>query len=155
MGRIDDRLQELGIEFPTPTIPRGNFLPFRREGSLVFLSGQICEWNGAVTCVGPVGDGGVSIEAGAEGARVCAIRLLYALKLACDGDLDRVRGIARLTGYVNCVPGFAWSPLVINGATQLFIDVFGDAGRHARTAIGVSGLPGNASVEVEGIALID
>ncbi|MFN3889350.1 MAG: RidA family protein [Beijerinckiaceae bacterium] len=155
MGRIEARMQELGIEFPTPSTPRGNFLPFRREGSLVFLSGQICEWNGVVTSQGPVGDGGVPIETAAQAARVCAIRLLYALKLACDGDLDRVRQMARLTGYVNCVPGFAWSPLVINGATQLFIDVFGDAGRHARTAIGVCGLPGNASVEVDGVAVID
>lgn len=155
MGRIDDRLRELGVEFPTPTTPRGNFLPFRREGSLVFLSGQICEWNGAVTCEGAVGEGGVSVEGAAAAARVCAIRLLYALKLACDGDLDRVRSVVRLGGYVNCVPGFAWSPLVINGATQLFIDVFGDAGRHARTAIGVSGLPGNASVEVDAVVAID
>jgi enamine deaminase RidA (YjgF/YER057c/UK114 family) len=155
MGRIDARLKELGIEFPTPTAPRGNFLPYRREGSLVFLSGQICEWNGEVTCTGPVGDGGVSVETAAEAARVCAIRLLYGLKLACDGDLDRVREIVRLGGFVNCIPGFAWSPLVINGATQVFIDVFGEAGRHARTAVGVCGLPGNASVEVDAIALID
>lgn len=155
MGKIEARLKELGIEFPNPTPPRGNFLPFRREGSLVFLSGQICEWNGAVTCEGAVGDGGVSIEAAAQAARVCAIRLLYALKLACDGDLDRVRTIIRLTGYVNCVQGFASSPLVINGATQLFVDVFGEAGRHARTAIGVSGLPGNASAEVEAIVAVD
>ncbi len=155
MGRIDARLKELGVAFPDPTPPRGNFLPFRREGSLVFLSGQICDWNGVVTCEGPVGDGGVSVEAAAEAARICAIRLIYLLKLACDGDLDRVRGIVRLTGYVNCVPGFASTPLVINGATQVFIDVFGDAGRHARTAIGVCSLPGNASVEVDGVALID
>ena len=155
MGRIDERLRQLGIEFPQPTQPRGNFLPFRREGSLVFLSGQICEWNGAVTCEGPVGDGGVSVETAAQAARVCAIRLLYGLRLACDGDLDRVRSIVRLGGFVNCVPGFAWSPLVINGATQVFVDVFGEAGQHARTAVGVSGLPGNASVEVDAIASID
>lgn len=155
MGRIDARLQELGLEFPTPTTPRGSFLPFRREGSLVFLSGQVCDWNGVVTCEGPVGEGGVSVEAAAQAARVCAIRLLYSLKLACDGDLDRVRAIVRLGGYVNCAPGFASSPLVINGATQVFIDVFGEAGRHARTAIGVCGLPGNAAVEVDAIAMID
>lgn len=155
MGRIEARLKELDITFPEPTTPRGNFLPFRRDGSLVFLSGQICEWNGAVTCEGYVGDGGVSVETAAQAARVCAIRLLYALRLACDGDLDRVREIVRLGGYVNCAPGFPWSPLVINGATQLFIDVFGDEGRHARTAIGVAGLPGNASVEVDAIARIE
>ena len=155
MGRIEARLQELGLTFPAPRTPRGNFLPFRREGSLVFLSGQICEWNGVVTCEGPVGDGGTSVEVAAQAARVCAIRLLYALKLACEGDLDRVRNIVRLTGYVNCAPGFASSPLVINGASEVFIDLFGESGRHARTAIGVSGLPGNAAVEVEGVAAID
>jgi enamine deaminase RidA (YjgF/YER057c/UK114 family) len=89
------------------------------------------------------------------GAKICALNLIYALKLACEGDLDRVRKVMRLGGFVNCVPGFASSPLVINAATQVFIDVFGDAGRHARTAIGVSGLPGNAAVEVDAIVAID
>lgn len=155
MGRIEQRMKELGLELPPPSTPRGNFLPFRREGSLVFLSGQICEWAGDVTLQGPVGEGGVSVEEAAKAARVCALRLLYGLRLACDGDLDRVRAIVRLGGFVNCVPGFAWSPLVINGATQVFIDVFGEAGRHARTAVGVCGLPGNAAVEVDAVAVTD
>ena len=155
MGRIEQRMKELGLELPPPWIPRGAFLPFQREGSLVFLSGQICEWNGAVTCEGPVGEGGASMIDAQAGAKICALNLIYALKLACEGDLDRVRKVMRLGGFVNCVPGFASSPLVINAATQVFIDVFGDAGRHARTAIGVSGLPGNAAVEVDAIVAID
>jgi enamine deaminase RidA (YjgF/YER057c/UK114 family) len=155
MGRIDQRMKELGLELPPPWSPRGAFLPFQREGSLVFLSGQICEWNGPVTCEGPVGEGATSVIEAQEAAKICALNLIYALKLACEGDLDRVRRVMRLGGFVNCTPGFASSPLVINGATQVFIDVFGDAGRHARTAIGVTGLPGNAAVEVDAIVAID
>ena len=155
MGRIDQRMKALGLELPPPWTPRGLFLPFQREGSLVFLSGQICEWNGAVTCEGPVGEGATSIPDAQAGARICALNLIYALRLACEGDLDRVRQVMRLGGFVNCVPGFASSPQVINGASQVFADVFGDAGRHARTAIGVSGLPGNAAEEVDAIVAID
>jgi len=154
MGRIEQRMRELGLESPPPSQPRGTFLPFRREGSLVFLSGQICEWGGAVTLEGPVGEGGVSVEEAAKAARVCALRLLHGLRLACDGDLDRVTQVVRLGGFVNCVPGFPWSPLVINGASEVFIDLFGEAGQHARTAVGVCGLPGNAAVEVDAVVAI-
>jgi enamine deaminase RidA (YjgF/YER057c/UK114 family) len=155
MGRIEQRMKDLGLELPPPWVPRGLFLPFQREGSLVFLSGQICEWDGAVTCEGPVGEGATSIIDAQAAAKICALNLIYALKLACEGDLDRVRQVMRLGGFVNCTPGFPSTPLVINGATQVFIDVFGDKGRHARTAIGVSGLPGNAAVEVDAIVAID
>jgi enamine deaminase RidA (YjgF/YER057c/UK114 family) len=151
MGRVDQRLQELGLTLPPPWTPRGAFLPFRRDGHLVFLSGQICEWDGKVTCTGPVGPGGVDIPKAQEAAKVCALNLLYTLRLACDGDLDRVDAVLRLGGFVNCVPGFGDSPAVINGATQIFVDVFGEAGRHARTAVGVTGLPGNATVEVDAV----
>ena len=154
MGRIDDRLQSLGLALPQPWVPRGQFLPFRKEGGLVYLSGQINEWDGAVTCQGPVGDGGVDVPTAQAAARICALNLLYALRLACDGDLDRVSRVLRLGGFVNCVPGFAQSPQVINGATALFIDLFGDDGWHARTAIGVAGLPGNAAVEVDAIVAL-
>lgn len=154
MGRVDQRFQELGLTLPPPWTPRGAFLPFRRDGQLVFLSGQICEWDGKVTCTGPVGPGGVDIATAREAAKVCALNLLFTLRLACDGDLDRVGAVLRLGGFVNCVPGFADSPAVINGATQVFIDVFGDAGRHARTAVGVAGLPGNAAVEVDAVVTL-
>lgn len=154
MGRVDQRLKELGLTLPPPWTPRGAFLPFRRDGKLVYLSGQICEWDGKVTCAGPVGPGGVDIATAQEAAKVCALNLLYTLQMACDGDLDQVGTVQRLGGFVNCVPGFADSPAVINGATQVFIDVFGDAGRHARTAVGVSGLPGNAAVEVDAVVTL-
>ncbi|WP_108661908.1 RidA family protein [Acuticoccus kandeliae] len=154
MGRIDQRLDELGIVLPKPWTPRGNFLPFRKEGRLVHLAGQLCEWDGEVICHGPVGEGGVSVEEAAKAARVCAINLLYTLKLACDGDLDRVVQIQRLGGFVAGTLGFSMSPQVINGASAVFIDVFGEAGRHARTAVAVAGLPVNAAVEVDAIVVV-
>ena len=154
MGRIDRRLEELGLKLPDPWTPRGAFLPFRRDGSLLFLSGQICEWAGKVTCTGPVGPGGVDIPTARAAAQVCALNLLYTIRLGCDGDLDRVGSVLRLGGFVNCLPGFGDSPAVVDGATQVFIDVFGPAGQHARTAVGVSGLPGNASVEVDAVVAL-
>ena len=154
MGRIDQRLEELGLTLPPPWTPRGAFLPFRRDGTLVFLSGQICEWEGQVTCAGPVGPGGIDIPTARAAARICALNLLHTLRLACEGDLDRVASVLRLGGFVNCHSGFGDSPAVIDGATQLFIDVFGEAGRHARTAVGVAGLPGNASVEVDAVVAL-
>ena len=149
----EDRLARMGLALPKPWMPRGNFLPYRRDGATVFLSGQICEWEGSVVLEGPVG-GASTTDAAHDAARVCALNLLYALKLACDGDLDRVEKVIRLGGYVNCVSGFPGSPAVINGATDVFIGVFGEAGRHCRTAVGVAGLPGNAAVEVDAIIRI-
>jgi len=154
MGRIDARIQELGLVLPEPWSPLGQFLPWQRQGSTVYLAGQVNEWNGEITCHGPVGDGGVGLEAARAAARVCALNLLYTLRLACEGDLDRVDRVLRLGGFVNSVPGFAQSPLVIDAATALFIELFGEAGRHARTAVGVAGLPGNAAVEVDAIVCL-
>lgn len=154
MGRIDRRLDELGLRLPPPWSPQGNFLPFRRAGHLVFLAGQTCEWEGRVICEGPVGPGGTDVATAREAAKVCALNLLFTLRLACDGDLDRVETVLRLGGFVNCVPGFGQSPDVVDGATEIFVALFGEAGRHARTAVGVAGLPGNAVVEVDAIVSI-
>ena len=151
MGRIEARMAELGLELPPPWTPRGAFAPFRRDGRIVYLSGQVCEWAGAVTLEGPVGAGGVPVKAARAAAGICALNLIYCLRLACDGDLDRVDAVLRLGGFVNCVPGFPSSPEVIDGATAVFRDVFGEAGAHARTAVGVAGLPGGAAVEVDAI----
>ncbi len=129
----------------------GQFLPFRRDGATVYLSGQVCEWDGSVTYVGPVLNTPEGIEAGKKAAKICALNLIYRLRQACDGDLDRVDCVLKLGGFVNCLSGFPSSPLVINGATEVFIALFGEEGWHARTAVGVSGLPGNASVEVDAI----
>lgn len=153
-SRADERLASLGLELPPDWTPRGQFLPFRVDGGIVYLSGQICEWDGDVTHVGPVLDTPEDIERGREAAKICALNLIYRLREACEGDLDRVDVVLRLGGFVNCQSGFAHSPAVINGATEVFIALFGDQGWHARTAVGVSGLPGNASVEVDAIVRI-
>jgi enamine deaminase RidA (YjgF/YER057c/UK114 family) len=150
-SQAEQRLAELGLQLPPDWTPRGQFLPFRRDGLIVYLSGQICEWDGAVTHEGPVVDTAQAIEDARVAAQVCALNLLYRLRAACDGDLDRVDVILRLGGFVNCMSGFPHSPAVINGATELFIAVFGDQGWHARTAVGVCGLPGNAAVEVDAV----
>lgn len=151
MSHAEKRLGDMGLSLPPDWTPRGQFLPFRRDGAVVYLSGQICEWAGAVTHTGPVEDTPQSIALGQKAAQICALNLLYRLREACDGDLDRVDCVLRLGGFVNCRPGFGATPQVINGATELFIALFGDAGWHARTAVGVCGLPGNAAVEVDAI----
>lgn len=151
ISQVEKKLVELGLVLPPDWTPRGQFLPFRKDGLTVYLSGQICEWDGSVTHEGPVADNAEGIEIARQAARICALNLLYRLREACDGDLDRVDILLRLGGFVNCKSGFPHSPAVINGATELFIALFGDRGWHARTAIGVSGLPGNAAVEVDAI----
>ena len=151
MSTIEKKLAALGLELPPDWTPRGQFLPFRRDGHIVYLSGQICEWAGEVTHLGPVRDTPDGISAAREAARICALNLIYRLREACEGNLDRVDCVLRLGGFVNCLSGFPSSPLVVNGATEVFIAVFGENGWHARTAVGVSGLPGNASVEVDAI----
>ncbi len=150
-SQVEQRLSDLGLELPPDWAPRGQFLPFRKDGRVVYLSGQICEWAGEVTHAGPVTDSPEGIEAARDAARICALNLIYRLREACEGDLDRVDVILRLGGFVNCASGFPNSPLVINGATEVFIALFGEQGWHARTAVGVSGLPGNASVEVDAV----
>lgn len=153
-SQIEQRLSDLGLELPPDWTPRGRFLPFRKDGPVVYLSGQICEWAGEVTHVGPVVDTPEGIEAAQDAAKICALNLIYRLREACEGDLNRVDVILRLGGFVNCTSGFPSSPLVINGATEVFIALFGEQGWHARTAVGVSGLPGNASVEVDAVVLL-
>ncbi|MEP0521085.1 MAG: RidA family protein [Hyphomicrobiales bacterium] len=151
MSNIEQKMAALGLKFPPDWEPRGQFLPYRLDGSLVYLSGQICEWGGTVTHTGPVVDTPKGLDDAQAAAKVCALNLIYRLREACEGDLDRVDCILRLGGFVNCQSGFPNSPVVINGATKVFIELFGDSGWHARTAVGVSGLPANASVEVDAI----
>lgn len=151
MPEVEDRMLALGLDLPPNWEPRGQFLPFRRDENIVYLSGQVCEWAGAVTHLGPVLDTPAGIAEGQKAAKICALNLLYRLREACDGDLDKVDCILRLGGFVNCRSGFPGSPAVINGATEVFIALFGERGWHARTAVGVSGLPGNATVEVDAI----
>ncbi len=163
MASIEKRLEDLGLHLPDRCTPRGNFLPYDREGTLVFLAGQICEWNGEVPYTGavvtpdqsvPEGMTVQDLESGRKAAEICALNLLFHLKAACDGDFGRVRSIIRVGGFVNCLSGFDQSPAVLNGASDVLISVFGDSGRHARTAVGVSGLPANASVEVDAVVAL-
>lgn len=154
MSRIEARLAEMGLELPVPPTPIANFVPFQRHGGLVFLAGQVNEWNGTVPFVGKLGRE-FDVAAGQQAARLCALNLIACLKLACEGDLDRVRRCLRVGGFVNCDPEFAFAPMVINGASDLFVALMGDAGRHARTAVGVATLPRRAAVEVDAIFEIE
>jgi len=149
-GRIDARLKELGLELPAPSTPGANYVPFVRSGALVFVTGQLSQWNGERRFVGKLGREW-SVEEGREAARLCALNLIAHLKAAASGDLDRVRRCVRLAGYVNSTPDFLAQSQVMNGASDLFVDVFGDAGRHARMAVGVAALPYDVAVEVEGV----
>ncbi|MEE3623735.1 RidA family protein [Nitrospirillum sp. BR 11752] len=149
-GRIDARLKELAIELPTPAIPVAAYVPAVRTGNTLFLSGQIPFWNGELRCVGKLGDN-FTVEQGAEAARLCALNLIAQAKAALDGDLDRVVRVVKLVGFVNSTGDFTDQPKVINGASETFVQVFGDAGRHARSAVSAAALPLGVAVEVEAI----
>ncbi len=150
-GTIAARLEELGIELPTPAAPVASYVPFVKTGNLVVVSGQITMGTDGTEFVGKLGD---SMDAGEgyQAARLCGINLLAQLKTACDGDLDRVKQVVRLGGFVNCTPDFTDHPRVINGASDLMQEVFGDTvGAHARAAVGSASLPLGVCVEVEGL----
>jgi len=147
-GRIEARLKERGIELPEAATPVANYVPFTISGSLVVVSGQICLWNGERRFVGKLG-ADVSVADGQQAARLCALNVLAHLRVAAGGDLDRVKRVLRLGGFVNCTPEFTDMPQVVNGASDLMVEIFGDAGRHARAAFGVSSLPLGVAVEVE------
>ena len=149
-GRIEARLKELGIELPQPAAPIANYVGYTVSGSLVVLSGQLCSWNGQLRHIGKLG-AGIGIDEGKDAARLCALNLLAQARAAAGGDLDRIRRVLRLGGFVNCTPDFTDMPQIVNGASDLMVEVFGDAGRHARAAVGVSSLPGGVAVEVEGM----
>ena len=149
-GLIEKKLSGLGITLPTPASPIANYVPFVRSGNILVVSGQVCFGNdGKLVVKGQLG-AGVSVEDGQKAARACAINLLAQLKAAL-GDLDKVVRVMRLGGFINSSPGFTEGPKVMNGASDLMVEVFGDKGRHARTTVGVSALPADAAVEVEGL----
>ncbi len=149
-GRIEDHLKTLKIELPNAAAPMANYIPAVRTGNLLFVSGQICQWNGERRFTGKLG-AEISVADGQAAARLCGLNLLAQAKRALDGDLDRIVRVVRLGGFVNAVPGFAEQPQVVNGASDLMVEVFGDAGRHARAAVGVGSLPGGAAVEVDAV----
>ena len=149
-GLVDKRLSELGIVLPVPASPIANYVGFVRTGSLLVVSGQVCfDPTGKLVAKGKLGQN-VSIEDGQKAARACAINLLAQVKVAL-GDLDKVTRVVRLGGFINSDPAFLDGPKVMNGASDLVVEVFGDRGRHARSTVGVASLPLDAAVEVEGL----
>ncbi len=146
---IDARLTELGITLPKVSAPAANYVPFVRVGSLLHVSGQVAMRDGAML-TGRLGET-MDVAEGAAAARACALSLLAQVRAACDGDWSRFRRVVKLTGFVNSTPGFGDQPKVINGASDLLVEVLGEAGRHARSAVSAGALPFGVAVEIEGI----
>ncbi len=149
-GRVETKLAELGIMLPSLMAPIANYVPYVVTGNLVVVSGQLPATDGKVAVTGKV-SWGVSVEQAKDAARLCFVNVLVHLKAACGGDLDRVKRVVRLGGFIAAPSDFNQHALVMNGASDLAVAVFGEAGRHARTTIGVPSLPADASVEVEGM----
>jgi enamine deaminase RidA (YjgF/YER057c/UK114 family) len=147
---IEERLTQLGIDLPPAAPAVANYVPFVVSGNLVFVSGQLPMENGTPAVRGILGRD-VAVEDGIRAARLCALNLLAQAKAACDGNLSRVRRVVRLTGFVASSPDFIDQPKVVNGASDLMVQILGDAGRHARVAVGATSLPLNAAVEIDGI----
>ena len=150
MSKIASRIDELGIKLPTAASPAANYVPYVLSGNQVVIAGQIPFWNGELTGLGKLG-ANLSVDEGAKIARVCGLNLLAQLRVACGGDLDRVSQVVKLGGFVNCIDSFTEQPEVINGASDLMVEIFDDIGRHARFAVGVGSLPRGVAVEVDGV----
>jgi len=152
MSRIEARLAELGLSLPQPNAPVANYVPFVQAGGLLHISGQVStDASGGIK--GVVGED-VDLEAARRAARLCGINLISQMKAACGGDLDRVERVVKLGGFVQAGPAFFEIPQVVNGASDLMVEVFGDAGRHARSAVGVYRLPMNFAVEVDAVVAL-
>ena len=153
-GEVDARLAAHEITLPNPAPPAANYQPFALSGNLVYVSGQLPFVDGNVKFAGRVGES-LTVEDGAVAARLCALHIVALVREACDGDLDQVIRCVRIGGFVNSVADFLAHPSVINGASDLMMEVFGKKGAHARYAVGVNSLPFNAAVEVEAIFEIE
>ena len=146
---MNTRLEELGITLPEAPAPAANYRPYIQTGNLIFVSGQISQGpDGPIR--GRLGDQ-LDVAAGAAAARACGLSLLAQLRAACDGDLDRLVRVVKLTGFVNSTPDFTDQPKVVNGASDLMVELLGEAGQHSRSAVGVASLPLGVAVEIEGI----
>lgn len=151
-SRINERLQELGIELPRAPAPAAAYVPWTRAGDTLYIAGQVPVYQGDMRYIGKVGKGAeFSVEEGQAAARMCGVNIIAQVAQALDGDLDRVVRCLKLGGFVNATPDFREHPKVINGASELMIQVFGDAGRHARYAVGANSLPFGVAVEIDGI----
>jgi enamine deaminase RidA (YjgF/YER057c/UK114 family) len=152
-GTIEARLAELGITLPEAPNPVANYVPYAISSNLLFISGQISKGGDGKIVTGALGDS-VSVEDGQKAARLCALNILAQAKAAL-GDLDRIVQVVRLTGFVNATAAFADHPKVVNGASDLMVEVLGDKGRHTRAAVGVSSLPLGSAVEVDATIAIE
>lgn len=150
---VHERLKDLGLELPAPPVPAGAYVPAKISRGIVYASGQTPTVEGKLVYEGKVGDG-VSVEDAYAAARIAALNCLAELQYVL-GDLERVREVVKVTGYVASAPGFDQQPRVINGASELLLDLWGESGRHARAAIGVAELPFGAPVEIELVAEVD
>jgi enamine deaminase RidA (YjgF/YER057c/UK114 family) len=149
MSATDQRLAELGVTLPSAPAPAANYVPYVVTGGMIYVSGQISQGpDGLIT--GKLGDD-LDVAAGAAAAKTCALALIAQAKAAAGGDLDRIARVVKLTGFVNSTPGFTDQPKVINGASDFLVEVFGDRGRHARSAVSAAALPLGVAVEIEGI----
>ncbi|MFT0891330.1 RidA family protein [Pseudochelatococcus sp. G4_1912] len=154
MANVASRLVDLGLVVPRLTMPGGNYVPFRRAGSTLYISGQVPRVDGVDKFIGVVGQT-MQLEEAYQAARVCALNIIARVHAALDGDLDRVAACLQVRGFVNAAPTFMDHPAVIDGASDLIVQVFGDKGRHARTALGAGSLPRGFAVEVDAIFEIE
>jgi enamine deaminase RidA (YjgF/YER057c/UK114 family) len=150
MSTVDSRLKTLGITLSSPPKPVASYVPFTISGNQVFVSGQVPSSDGALKYVGKLG-ADFSVEVGQAAAQLCAINILSVLREACGGDLERVVRCLKVNVFVNAVPDYDKQPEVANGASDLFVAVFGEAGRHARAAVGMGSLPRGVAVEVDAV----
>ena len=153
-GNIEKNLASQGIVLPQAASPAANYVPYVISGKQIAVAGQIPFWNGELTGLGKVGRD-MTTEDGANIARICGLNLIAQVKAACEGNLDRIARVVKLGGFVNCTEEFCDHPEVINGASNLMVDVFGDKGTHSRFAVGVNSLPRGVAVEVDGIFELD
>jgi len=150
MATIQQRVEELGLQFPEPNLPQGSYCPAVRSGNLIFVAGQGPRINGALAYKGTVGDD-LTFDDGHAAARICGLNLLRQLSDACGGELAKVARVVRLAGIVRCTPDFERHAAVMNAASDLMVDVFSERGVHARMATGSPSLPSGMAVEIEGI----
>ena len=149
-GKIEALLAEKKIELPKAAIPVANYVPVVVAGNLAFVAGQVTIWNGELKFIGKLGKE-YTVEQGQQAARICGLNILAQVKLALGGDLDRVKRCVKLNVFVNSLADFTEQPKVANGVSDLMVEIFGDAGKHARAAVGVGSLPRGVAVEVDAI----
>ena len=149
MGQFESKLAAMGVSLPEAPAPAANYVPYVQVGATLYVSGQIPK-DGDRLITGKLGDD-MTTQKGAKAARVCAIALLAQVKAACGGDLDRLKRVVKLTGFVNSTPDYGDQPMVVNGASDFMAEALGEVGRHARSAVSAAALPFGVAVEIEGV----